>query len=644
LIEEEVTRRDLRDNIKLGNGGIREIEFVAQSLQLVRGGQDPALRQRHLLAALPELAQERLLSAPTVIELERAYRDLRTIENRLQALNDQQTHDLPTDSESQARLAWSMNTDWAGLQRATAGQRRIVQKHFNAVVFTTDSAASVEPDRSPLLSAWRAGDSENLAEQLSLLGYRQPQEAAALVLGLRESAIHSRMDKLSRQRFERLLPNLVAAAVRLPESIQVLSRLNPLWAAVARRSAYLALLNENPQALERLLELAGRSEFLVNLLVESPVLLDELLDSRSVQEAPSRAELEAELSRTLARLPDRDTESMLNGIRQFQQTAVFRIALADFSGLPIMKVSDRLTDTAELILGLALSIARDELVARYGEPQFKKADRLQPAGFAVIGYGKLGGLELGYGSDLDLVFVHDSAGSAQVTSGPKSIDNTLFFARLVQRLIHYLTIQTRFGQLYEIDTRLRPGGKSGLPVASLSSFGRYQREDAWVWEHQALLRSRPVVGDPSIMERYAAERADILVNHVSRANLDNEVANMRERMRQELSASKPGEFDIKQDRGGLADLEFLVDYWVLSNAAEQPQLVTYPDNVRQLESLAEAGIISAATQTSLTSIYLAFRQRLHELALAGGGNVVPEQDFADLRRQVVEVWGEHLPA
>ena len=228
----------------------------------------------------------------------------------------------------------------------------------------------------------------------------------SLVLDLHESSNHARMDELSRQRFERLLPSLVTAAANLSEPLAVLARLTPLWAAVARRSAYLALLNENPQALERLLELAARSEFLVNLLVESPVLLAELLDMRILQQAPSRADLEAELVRTVERLPDRDTESLLNAIRQFQQTAIFRVALADFAGLPIMQVSDRLTDTAELILALAVSIAREELVTRHGEPRSGDAERLEPAGFAVIGYGKLGGLELGYGSDLDMVFVY----------------------------------------------------------------------------------------------------------------------------------------------------------------------------------------------------------------------------------------------
>ncbi len=642
LIEQEVARQDLRHNIKLGAGGIREVEFIAQSLQLVRGGQDATLRQRHLLAALPALVDERLLSSETVTELRAAYEYLRVAENRLQALNDQQTHELPEDPEAQLRLAWAMSTDWDGLQANLAAQRAVVQRHFKEVVFTGGPSAPADHEQM-LLSAAEARDGDHLSQQLAALGYRNPQEAAGLVLDMYERVDHLRMDELSRQRFDRLLPNLLTSAAKFSQPRAVLSRLIPLWVAIARRSAYLALLNENPQALDRLLDLANRGEFLIGLLVESPVLLDELLDDRIMEQAPDREDLAAELQRGMQRLPETDTEALLSGIRQFQQTAVFRIALADFSGLSVMKVSDRLTDTAELILDLALATARRELVEKHGDPQCDDTGQLRAAGFAVLGYGKLGGFEPGYGSDLDLVFLHDSAGENQTTNGSAQIDNARFFARLVQRLIHYLTIQTRFGRLYEVDTRLRPSGKSGLMVTSLRAFGRYQRENAWVWEHQALLRSRPIAGDSSLMDRFSAERTEVLVSHVARDGLAAEIAKMRTRMRTELSRSNAGEFDIKQDPGGLADLEFLVDYWVLRNAQELPELVRHPDKVRQLESLAAAGLITEEIRASLTQVYLQFRQRLHAMALAGAGKVVLQGEFGDQRQHVIEVWGESLP-
>jgi glutamate-ammonia-ligase adenylyltransferase len=332
-----------------------------------------------------------------------------------------------------------------------------------------------------------------------------------------------------------------------------------------------------------------------------------------------------------------DVEAMLEAIRVFQRTAIFRIAVADRLGsLPLMKVSDRLTDTAELVVDYSLRAARRELVAKYGTPRC--GPPLREAGFAVIGYGKLAGLELGYGSDLDLVFLHDSTGSQQETDGVPPLDNERFFSRLVQRLIHFLSIQTSSGRLYEVDTRLRPSGHSGLLVTSLEGFRRYQMQDAWVWEHQALLRSRALAGSAEVCRAFETIRREILVAHVDRGKLKTEVAKMRRRMRAELSLAKPGSFDIKQDPGGIADIEFLVDYWVLAHSNEYPELVDFPDNIRQLEALARVGLVPQALCAGLKDAYLALRQRVHELALDEGGRVVPEQEFAPVRGFVSDVW------
>jgi glutamate-ammonia-ligase adenylyltransferase len=306
---------------------------------------------------------------------------------------------------------------------------------------------------------------------------------------------------------------------------------------------------------------------------------------------------------------------LLDAIRVFQRTAIFRIAIADRLGsLPLMKVSDRLTDTAELVLGLALNTAERELVAKFGTPRCGSPPR--EAGFAVIGYGKLAGLELGYGSDLDLVFLHDSAGEQQETDGNPPVDNERFFGRLVQRLIHFLTIQTSSGRLYEVDTRLRPSGKAGLLVTSLEGFLRYQTTEAWVWEHQALLRSRALAGSAAVSKGFERIRREVLVAHVDRTKLKTEVAKMRRRMRSELTLAKPGSFDVKQDAGGIADVEFLVDYWVLAHSAEYPELVEFPDNIRQLEALERVGLVGAERCAAIKAAYLALRQRVHELASA----------------------------
>jgi glutamate-ammonia-ligase adenylyltransferase len=336
---------------------------------------------------------------------------------------------------------------------------------------------------------------------------------------------------------------------------------------------------------------------------------------------------------------ENDAEAMLDAIRVFQHTATFRVAVADRLGsLPLMQVSDRLTDTAELVLDYSLRSARHELVGKYGTPRC--GPPLREAGFAVIGYGKLAGLELGYGSDLDLVFLHDSSGVQQETDGNPPVDNERFFSRLVQRLIHFLSIQTSSGRLYEVDTRLRPSGRSGLLVTSLEGFRQYQMEDAWVWEHQALLRSRALAGSPQVCAAFEAIRREVLVAHVDRATLKSEVAKMRRRMRSELSLAKTGSFDIKQDPGGIADIEFLVDYWVLAHSGDYPELVEFPDNIRQLEGLERVGLVPAERCLRLKEAYLSLRRRVHELALDEGGRVVPAEEFTAVRELVTAVWHE----
>jgi len=296
------------------------------------------------------------------------------------------------------------------------------------------------------------------------------------------------------------------------------------------------------------------------------------------------------------------------------------------------------------VLNFALGIAEAELVAKHGLPMHGSADQLTPSGFAVIAYGKLGGLELGYGSDLDLVFLHDSMGDVQETAGPAVIDNQRYFARLVQRLIHFLSVQTSSGRLYEIDTRLRPSGASGLIVASLESFTRYQREEAWTWEHQALLRSRSIAGSADLCAAFERVRSSTLIDAVKREGLKAEVAKMRQRMRAELASGTAELFDVKQDPGGMADIEFLIDYWVLANADQFPALVEYPDNVRQLEALAAAGLVPAETCASLKQDYLTLRARTHALALADGGKCVPIGEFTALRARTEALWEQTFGA
>lgn len=634
LIAQEVVRKDMADNIKLGPGGIREIEFIAQAFQIVRGGRRPALRARSLLSVLPLLAGDRQLPDATVKALAKAYRYLRTVENRIQALADQQTHELPTDPEERERLAAAMREpDWDSLVAKLDAERALVEAEFERVAWEAEGAA---PAADPSSSAWELGDIPALLTGTALAG---DEQALALLKDLRQGALHQRMDEVGRQRLAAVMARTLDSLEGQAAPLKCLERVLPVFRAVARRSAYLALLNENPGALARLLKIVADSSWLARQIAEQPLLLDELLDDRIFDTPPSREELTALLERTTQGVAPGDVEALLDAIRVFQRTAIFRIALADRLGsLPLMKVSDRLTDTAELVLDFSLGTARRELVAKYGTPRCGPPPR--EAGFAVIGYGKLAGLELGYGSDLDLVFLHDSAGAQQETDGVPPIDNERFFSRLVQRLIHFLTIQTSSGRLYEVDTRLRPSGRKGLLVQSVAGFRHYQTQEAWVWEHQALLRSRALAGARAVCDAFERIRRDVLVAHVDRTKLKGEVAKMRRRMRQELSLAKPGSFDIKQDAGGIADIEFLIDYWVLAHSAEYPELVEFPDNIRQLEALERVGLVPADRCRAIKDAYLELRQRVHELALDEGGRVVPAEELTEVRAFVADLWRE----
>jgi glutamate-ammonia-ligase adenylyltransferase len=635
LIAQEVARKDLAENIKLGPGGIREIEFIVQAFQIVRGGRAPQLRARPLLKVLPLLAGERQLPPNTVEALAAAYRYLRTVENRIQAMADAQTHELPEGEEERERLAYALGeAAWPELVEQLGAVRRTVEAEFERIAWDAEGGGRDEGDA--LLAAWQTGDVAALAAATPLEG---DERALELLQDLRHGGLYQRMDEVGRQRLSAVLLRTLDALHGRPEPGKTFERVLPVFRAVGRRSAYLALLNENPAALTRLLDLVTDSSLLARQIADQPLLLDELLDTRLFESPPTREELEALLARLTENVAEGDVEAMLDAIRVFQRTALFRIAVADRLGsLPLMKVSDRLTDTAELVLGCALRAAWRELTEKFGTPRCGPPPR--EAGFAVIGYGKLAGLELGYGSDLDLVFLHDSAGAQQETDGTPPVDNERFFARLVQRLIHFLTIQTSTGRLYEVDTRLRPSGRSGLLVTSVEGFRHYQTQEAWVWEHQALLRSRALAGSPAVCRAFEEIRRDVLVSHVARDKLKSEIAKMRRRMRTELSLAKEGSFDLKQDRGGIADIEFLVDYWVLAHSGAHPELVDFPDNIRQLEGLARLGLVPEVRCEQLKDAYLKLRRRVHELALDDGGRVVPADEFKAVRELVGAVWDE----
>jgi glutamate-ammonia-ligase adenylyltransferase len=613
-----------------------------QAFQLIRGGGKPALQTRRLLEALPLLAGQKLLARDAVEELVGSYRFLRRVENRLQERNDEQTHDLPQDEAGRARLALAMNApDWPALAAEIERHRQRVSAHFQSLIFgpaEPGSAAATDRTLAALLERGLEGTGRH--ELLRGIGIREADEVLAQLAVLRESAYWQRLDETGRRRLQTLLPELLRAIAGGANEGLALGRVLHVIERIGGRTVYLALLNENPVARRRLVELCSQSQFLTDRIAAFPLLLDELLDERLFESVPSRAEFEQDLRARMAGAGADDPERQVDLLREFQRAAVFRVAVPDLTGrLPLMKVSDRLTDIAELICAEALALAWEQIVERHGVPRCGPGEaELVEAGLIVVAYGKFGGIELGYGSDLDLVFLHDSAGEVQRTSGPKVVDNGVFFMRLVQRLVHLLTVHSAAGRLYEVDTRLRPSGKGGLLVQGLAGFGEYQRSEAWTWEHQALLRARVVAGSPALRARFESLRCDLLRYAVRRDTLREDVRAMRERMRAELSKPRPGEFDLKRDAGGITDIEFLAQYWTLLWAERYPDLVTYSDNIRQLESLASIDLVPQATVDVLTGAYRAYRQRLHHLSLEAEASLVPDAEFAAERAAVSAIW------
>lgn len=647
LIEREVQRRELAEHIKLGPGGIREIEFVVQAVQVIRGGQDRRLQTPSLLRALQLLGASRLLPEGAVTELREAYLHLRRLENRLQMLADAQTHGLPEDALSRERIALAMGeASWDALLVELNRHRERVSRQFRLVVF-----GGVQRDSTGVrIDLGRFWDTREetaaLAESLARAGFADSAEATRLLLELRSSSLVRKLDEPGRKRLQALLPPLledVARALSADTQLRVLRRVLRIIEAIGQRSAYFALLQEHAAARGRLVELCAHGDFLTQQIASHPLLLDELIDER-LAELPERASLEAELRSRLEQLNDEDPEHQVEALRHFQRAAIFRVAVADLTGrLPVMRVSDRLTEIAEIIVEQAIELGWRQMTAQFGVPMCGEGASRRPVNICAVGYGKLGGLELGYSSDLDLVFLHDSTGEQQETSGAKPTDNQLFFVRLAQRIVHLLTMHSAAGRLYEVDVRLRPSGKGGLLVTHIDAFAEYQRREAWTWEHQALLHARAVAGAPKLRERFEEIRLEILANHVRRDTLQAEVRGMRERMRKELSkGSRPGQFDIKQDAGGIADIEFLAQYWALRWAKDYPPVAMFSDTIRQLESVASADLVPQATVDILTGAYRAFRTRSHHLSLDGVQAIVPATEFVTERAAVTRVWNEAM--
>ncbi|SIR65943.1 glutamate-ammonia-ligase adenylyltransferase [Pseudomonas sp. B10] len=656
LIQQEVRRKGMADNIKLGSGGIREVEFIAQAFQLIHGGRDLSLQQRPLLKVLSTLEGQGYLPPAVVSELREGYEFLRYTEHAIQAIADRQTQMLPDSAQDQARIAFMLGfADWSAFHEQLMYWRGRVAWHFAQVIADPDEEEGGESEvvvGGEWLPLWEEEQDEEAAcRQLQEGGFVDAGKALKALAGLRGSPQLRAMQRLGRERLDAFIPRLLAQAVEHDNPDLVLERVLPLVEAVARRSAYLVLLTENPGALRRLLTLCAASPWIAEQITRFPLLLDELLNEGRLFKPPLAPELAAELRERLTRIPEDDLEQQMEALRHFKLAHRLRVAASEIAGsLPLMKVSDYLTWLAEAILEQVLALAWRQTVAKYGTPLRTDGTLCDP-GFIIVGYGKVGGIELGHGSDLDLVFIHDGDPQAE-TDGPKSIDGAQFFTRLGQRIIHLLTAQTNSGQLYEVDMRLRPSGASGLLVSSLGAFARYQENEAWTWEHQALVRARVLVGSQDVGQAFEKVRAKVLGKPRDLAKLQQEVSEMRAKMRDNLGTRSTAAgtaanafdagvpFDLKQDAGGIVDIEFMVQYAALAWSHSHPPLLRWTDNIRILEELEHERLMPAEDASLLREAYKAYRSAAHRQALQKDAGVIPGDQFADERRQVLRIWKE----
>ncbi|MEO7149317.1 MAG: bifunctional [glutamate--ammonia ligase]-adenylyl-L-tyrosine phosphorylase/[glutamate--ammonia-ligase] adenylyltransferase [Rhodanobacteraceae bacterium] len=624
LIDAEVVRRDLADHLKLGPGGIREIEFIVQLQQLIRGGRDPTLRAQGLLPALQACAARGYLPAARAKTLREAYLFLRRIENRVQMLADQQTHDLPDDPLIRARLAATLEyPNWRALEAALAAHRAAVTEAFTAVLAPEAGKAAGESDASAPetigAALWRDARADSIdPRKLESAGFAPGDRAAQAlvqVAGLRG------LSARATRRLEHLMPALIDEARATVAPGAALSRLCELVQAIARRSAYLALLEEQPAARTRLARLCAEQAWLAARVIAQPLLLDDVLDPR-LEYLPRRdQDIAAELFAFLETSEGDDPEETLSAIAEWRDSVALRAGLALRDGhADAVTTSRRLAAISAAVVGAVLQLAERELIAQHGGLMG------EDSGFAVLGYGSLGGCELGFASDLDLVFIYDAARGASSSDGERSLEGARWYARLAQRAVHWLSASTRGGRLYQVDTRLRPDGGKGLLVASLTAFVGYQRERAWTWEHQALVRARGIAGAPSLIAAFAQERTALLTQSRDPAQVIADVVKMRVQWRAERDRSDARKLDLKQGAGALLDIEFLLQGLVLQHAVEHPALTGCTDTPGLIDACGETSLLSRQDADALRGAHAELLARALSSTLDARPRVVPRDE------------------
>ena len=644
MIERQIRQGGLETNIKLGRGGIREIEFMVQAFQLIRGGQQPDLQGQQLLPTMARLVEDDHLPAHQGDELEAAYRLLRRIENRLQMVADRQTHDLPKDPDARQRLAESLGyADWDTFDSDLSATRNTVQGAFEQVFASPQAQGpdALDGREACLMSLWDSILDQSAAASADALAEYRVTDCETVtreLADLKRRVERNGVEQRGRRWLKKLLPTLFEIAESTQSPDLAMTRVLPVVGAIIGRSNYLALLVEHPGALSTLVRLCVGSLWITQRIGEQPALLDNLLDPRQLFRPPSRNELSAELDDELASAGD-DLEQQMNVLRHFTQATKLRIAAADVTdAMPLMTVSDRLSELAEVIVEKAVDMAWSQIEDRHGVLCDAES---KPAPFGVIAYGKLGGLELGYTSDLDLVFVFD-CDPELASDGKRPLTAQVYFTRLAQRVIHILATNTPAGRAFEVDMRLRPSGRSGLMVSHIEAYAKYQQRTAWTWEHQALVRARFVVGPAELAERFRAIRAGILARPCNADDLAAEVRDMRRRMRQAKDQSDAEQADVKQMPGGLIDIEFMAQFAVLRYGHYCPELVIFSDAIRILETLESGGLAKREDIKTLTDAYRDYRRRIHSQSLQLERAMIPADALTGRRNAVAALWSQYL--
>jgi len=629
--------RGLQDNIKLGYGGIREIEFFIQAFQILKGGRNNHLQSTQIFYCFDVLQEQKIVEFETIEELRDGYIFLRQLENKIQMLADEQSHTSPEYSVSQNRIAETMGySDWQAVHDQLAIHRLNINAHFTELF-----KQEAESPSEPLIGDTRGDEASEAAqiEQMKSLGVGRPDEINDRLKQFFESKAWSFMSAKAKHRFSTLIPRILTAVAQYNRQLPLLERLLNLISSIAGRSVYFELLYQNSALLEKLVNLFDKSEWIAQEVANYPMLLENLIQPANSANRFDSLQLQQNLKTQLQNVSD-DEELELDVLRLFKREQTIVIAVAELSGeISTTEVGLYLSGLAEVVLQAVYYMAENKLQRQFGAPSFIENGESHRAEFAIIGYGKLGGREMHYQSDLDIIFLHNSTGTRQTTEGPKCIDNAMYFARLAQKLISITSVVTSSGKLYEIDSRLRPEGSSGLLVASLKSFHQYQLNKAWTWEHQALIRARYVTGSTILESEFNRLRTEVLARPHEAKKLQAEILTMRDRIYQTRNPPE-GEFkNLKDSRGCMIDIEFMVQFWTLLNANKVGSITSYSDNIGLLNELFRLNLISSS-QSQLIDIYKTYHHWLHKTVLQNQGAEIESEIIATETQHVIKCWNE----